>query len=222
MTTTHRKDSDIKADIIEELKWAPEVEETQIGVIVADGAVTLTGTVSKYSYKEAAKLATKRIKGVKAIADEIEVKLPAQMAGSDEEIAHHIANIFEWNIQIPGEDIKATVRNGIVSLSGEVDWQYQKNYVKQHIQGIKGVKSVMNNILIRKRATAENVKNEIVKALHRHAGLEAANVNVSVANGTVTLNGKVDTYFDMDVVEDAAWAAAGVTQVVDKLRVGAV
>jgi osmotically-inducible protein OsmY len=221
MTATHRKDSDIKTDIIDELKWAPEIQETEIGVIVKNGAVILAGTVSKYAEKEAAKHAAKRIKGVKAVADEIEVKLPSQMIGSDEEIAHHIANIFEWNTQIPGDDIKASVRKGIVTLSGEVDWQYQKNYVKQHIQGIKGVKSVMNDIIIRKRATARDVKNEIVRALHRHAGLEAANVNVSVVNGTVTLDGKVDTYYDMDVVEDAVWAAPGVTHLVDKLRVGA-
>lgn len=219
MTATKRKDADIQKDIIAELKWCPEVEETEIGVIVKDGAVTLTGTVPKYSDKEAAKKAAKRIKGVRAIADEMEVKLAYQMEGSDEEIAHRIANIFSWNSQIPGDDVKAEVRNGIVSLSGEVDWQYQKNTVQSYVKDIKGVKSVLNNIKIRERANAGDIKNEIVKALHRHATIEADHVKVMVEGSTVTLTGDVDTYFDMDLVEDAAWAAPGVTKVVDKLRV---
>lgn len=219
MTATQRKDSDIQKDIMAELKWAPEVEETEVGVTVNDGAVTLTGIVPKYSDKEAAKRAAKRIKGVRAVADEMDVKLPWQMKGTDEEIAHRISNIFAWHSQIPGDDVKAEVRNGMVSLSGDVDWQYQKTYIQNMVQGIAGVKAVVNSISIRKRATSKDVKHEIVKALHRHAGLEASNVNVSVQGDTVTLNGEVDTYFDMDIVEDAAWAAPGVTKVVDKLRI---
>jgi osmotically-inducible protein OsmY len=219
MTATKRKDSDIQKDILAELKWTPEVEETEVGVIVQDGAVRLTGIVPSWSDKEAAKRAAKRIKGVRAVADDMEVKSPYQREGSDEEIAHRIARIFEWNYQIPGDDLKAEVNNGIVSLSGDVDWQYQKNYAQRQVEGIKGVKSVLNSIKIRQRASAGDIKNEIVKALHRHATIEADHVKVMVEGSTVTLTGDVDTYFDMDLVEDAAWAAPGVTKVVDKLRV---
>ncbi len=219
MTATNRKDADIQKDILAELKWAPEVKETDIGVIVKNGAVTMTGTVPSYFDKEAAKRAAKRVKGVRAIADEIEVKLFPEMAGTDEDIAERIARIFEWNTQIPGDDIQADVRNGAVTLSGNVDWQYQKNYAERQVEGVKGVKSVSNTINIRKRVAAYDVKKEIIQALHRHATVEAANVNVAVVDGTVTLTGEIDNYFDMNLVENAAWAAPGVSKVVDKLRV---
>ncbi len=219
MTATNRKDADIQKDILAELKWAPEVKETDIGVIVKNGAVTLTGTVPSYFDKEAAKRAAKRVRGVRAMADEIEVRLFPEMAGTDEDIAERIARIFEWNTQIPGDDIKAEVRNGTVTLNGDVDWQYQRNYAERQVEGVKGVKSVLNTINIRKRAAAYDVKKEIIQALHRHATVEAANVNVAVVDGTVTLTGEIDNYFDMNLVENAAWAAPGVSKVVDKLRV---
>jgi osmotically-inducible protein OsmY len=214
-----RKDSDIKKDILDELKWSSQVYETEIGVIVNDGAVTLTGTVPRYNDKEGAKNAAKRIKGVRAIADEIEVKLPIDMEESDEEIAHRISYILKWNSNIPGEKIQATVRQGVVNLSGEVDWGHQKNQVKKLVEDIKGVKMVFSSINLAKKTTSKDVKHEIVKALHRHVNFEADRINVSVENGTVTLDGEVDNYFDLDLVEDAAWSAFGVTKVVDKLRV---
>jgi osmotically-inducible protein OsmY len=219
MTALNRKDSYVKKDILDELKWTPQIDQTEIGVIVDSGAVTLTGHVPRYVDKEAAKSAAKRIKGVRAIADEIEVKLPSQMEGRDEEIAHRISEILKWNAQLPGDEIQANVRDGVVNLSGEVDWYYQKGYVKSLVENIKGVKAIFNSIKLKKKTTSKDVKHEIVKALHRHAAFEANKVNISVANGTVTLEGEVDAYSDINLIEDAAWSASGVSKVVDKLRI---
>lgn len=220
MTSTKRKDADIKKDILDELSWrTPQVNADDIGVIVDDGAVRLTGIVPYWYQKDAVKKAVKRIKGVCAIVDDIEVKLPSQLEGSDEDIAHRIAKLFDWNIQIPGDDIDADVHEGRVTITGEVNWQFQRNYVQRQIEGIKGVKSVLNNITLRKQSSSSDIKNEIIKALHRHASLEAKNVKVSVAGGTVTLEGNVDNYFDLDLIEDAVWAAPGVQKVVDKMSV---
>lgn len=214
-----RKDSEVKKDIMDELKWDPTVKDTDIGVIVKDGAVTLTGTVPSYADKVAAHSAAKRISGVRAIADKIEVRLPSQMQGTDEDIARRIALAFEWNVQIPADSIKAEVRNGIVTLSGVVDWQFQRNDAQKQVEGIRGVKSVINSIHLRKRATTLDVKREIEQALHRHADVEASKIRVSVSGGEVTLNGDVDSYYEMDLVEDAAWATEGVTRVIDNLRI---
>jgi osmotically-inducible protein OsmY len=217
--TIRRTDSDIKQDILTELKWDPEVSETEIGVVVKDGAASLKGNVPAYSHKYAAVRAVKRIRGVRAVADEIEVKTPVQLEGSDEDIAHRIARLFEWNVQIPGDSLKAEVRKGVVTLTGEVDWRYQRGYAEMQVRDIKGVKSIMNNINIRKRAILPDIKNEIMKALHRHASIEAGRVKVSESNGTVTLSGTVGNYFEKDMIEDAVWAAQGVTKVIDKLEV---
>lgn len=217
--TTHRSDIDIKKDILLELRWDPEVKETDIGVIVKDGAVTLTGKVPLFSHKYAATRASKRVKGVRAIVDEIEVKLPREMEGSDEGIAQHIARTFEWNVQIPADDIEAEVKNGVVTLSGEVERHYQRSYIQRQIEDTKGVRSVINNIRIRKLTTVSDVKGEIVKALHRHANVEAGRVQVAVANGTVTLSGTVDSYWEKDLIKNAAWKMAGVTRVVDNMMI---
>lgn len=218
VTSVSRVDADIKKDILAELKWDPEIDETDIGVTVKDGSAVLMGTVSSYFQKTAANLAAKRIRGVRSIADEIEVKLPYQMEGSDEDISQRISDLFEWNAQIPADDIKSVVRSGIVTISGDVDWQYQKNYIQKQVEDIKGVRSVINNINLRKKATASDIKNEIMRALYRHASVEASRVNVSIDGGTITLTGIVDNYFEKDLIKNAAWSAAGVTKVIDNLK----
>lgn len=218
ITSVKRVDADIKKDILAELKWDPEIDETDIGVTVKDGSAVLMGTVSSYFQKTAAGRAAKRIRGVRSIADEIEVKLPYQMEGSDEDISQRISDLFEWNAQIPADDIKSVVRSGIVTISGDVDWQYQKNYIQKQVEDIKGVRSVINNINLRKKATASDIKNEIMRALYRHASVEASRVNVSIDGGTVTLTGTVDNYFEKDLIKNAVWSAAGVTKVTDNIR----
>jgi len=220
MTThIHRSDSEIKKDIHAELKWDPKVNETEVGVIVKDGAVTLTGVVSNFSQKKTVRNVAKRIRGVRAIADDMEVKLPDQAAGSDKDIAERIARIFEWNSLITENNIKAEVRGGYVTLSGAVDWQYQREYAQKQIEFITGIKFINNNILLRKPINADDIKNKIVKALHRHAQIEAANVSVLAKDDMVTLSGHVDTYIEKDLIEKTVWSAPGVHKVIDKLVV---
>jgi len=212
------KDSQVQHNVIEELKCSPSVNEASIGVTVKDGAVTLTGHAPSFLDKQAAVRAAKRVKDVKAVADEMQVVLPTEMEGKDEDIAHHIAVVLEWNIGIP-DNIKAEVRNGTVSLSGNVEWQSQKKYVERQIEGIKGIKSIINNIYVSKSVTSYDIKGHILKALHRHANTEGQLIHIDVKGDVVTLSGNVDTYYDMDVAETAAWNAPGVTNVVDHLKV---
>jgi osmotically-inducible protein OsmY len=215
-----RTDSEIKKDIEAELKWDPTVEETEVGVIVKDGAVTLTGVVANLSQKTAARNVAKRIRGVRAIADDMEVKLPHQTAGSDKDIAEHIARIFGWNRQISKDEIKAEVRDGYVTLSGNVDWHYQRRSAQKQIEFIPGIKFINNNILLRKPIETDDLKNKIVKALHRHAQIEANHVEVIAKDDMVTITGHVDTYFEKELIEKTVWAAPGVHKVIDKLVIG--
>lgn len=219
---THKTDSQIKQDVIAELKWTPEVKETDIGVIVKDGAVTLTGTVPHYVQKAAACRAAARVKGVRAIAEDIEVKLPCETKGTDKDIAEHIARIFEWNSVVPADNVKAEVLGGYVTLKGEVDWQYQRDYAERQIEAVKGVRKVINNMTLRTRASEDNVRREIVQSLHRHASIAGGRVSVLVKDGTVTLNGDVDSYYEKMLVNNAAWQAAGVSKVVDHLVIAPV
>ncbi len=208
-------DEQVKHDVLTELQWEPEVSETDIGITVHDGAVTLTGTVPSYVEKLAAKRALKRVAGVRAYADEIEVRLPSDAAITDEEIARRIAHVLEWNIQIPSDEVKAEVRAGVVTLSGQVDRHYQRTYADRQVEGVRGVISVINHIHVREQPTERDVQKEIRDALHRHADVEASNVEVMVEDGTVTLAGEVESFQEMDLIEDAAWSAPGVNRVVN-------
>lgn len=212
-------DENLKENILSELNWEPAVTEAEIGVTVKNGAVTLTGTVPSYLEKIAAKRAARRVAGVRAIADEIEVHLPCETMATDEEIAQRIAQVIEWNTQIPTDDVKAEVRNGMVTLSGDVDWNFQRTYSHRQIEGIKGVISVTNNIRVRERPAAQDVKQKIEHALHRHADIEASRISLSVKDGTVTLSGNVESFAEKDEIVDAAWSALGVRKVIDNLSI---
>ena len=214
-----RKDDDFKDDVLAEIDWDPQIESTQVGVTVKDGAVSLLGTVSSYTEKLAAERAAKRVKGVHAIAEEIDVKYPSDRSVDDENIAERISHIIEWNASIPKDTVQAKVQNGFVILSGDVDWNYQREMAGSQIAGVRGVTGVSNLIAVKPRVAREDVSREINRALHRSADLEASNVSVDVAGGQVTLSGNVKAWHERKLVEDAVWAAPGVTHVVDNIRV---
>ena len=214
------RDEQIKAHILDELRWDPKVEATEIGVIVKDGAVTLTGTVSSFPAKGAAEQAAKRVKGVRAIAEKIQVKLIRGKSISDDEIAKRIAHVLEWSLSIPDHNIVAEVSEGHVTLTGDVDWQHQRAKAAYLIAEVRGVVDVTNNIKILPRATDADVKHAIVSALHRHATIEASKIDVAIVDGKVTLSGDVDGAFEKDLIEDAVWSAPGVMEVFNHLRVG--
>jgi osmotically-inducible protein OsmY len=217
-----RTDEQLQADVLAELKWDPRIRSNEIGVIVKDCAVTLTGMVQTYAEKLAAERAAKRVKGVRAIAENIEVKLPTEMRATDEGIAERIAQILKWNSALRNSNIQAEVRKGYVTLTGDVDWSYERKAAASRVEELQGVVGIFNQIRIRQtpdRVGASDVQRQITSALHRHANIEASKVRVSVAEGKVTLDGTIDAFYERELIEDAAWGTAGVKQVVDNLAV---
>jgi osmotically-inducible protein OsmY len=218
-----KSDQELQADVLAELKWDPRVHGNEVGVIAKDGAVTLTGVVQSYAEKLAAERAAKRVKGVRAIAQDIEVKLPDETRTSDEGIAERIARLIAWTSTLRNTNVLAEVRSGYVSLTGEADHPYQKQLAARCVGELDGVIGITNDISIRARAPelhAREVVRQITRALHRHANLEASNIHVSVADGKVKLEGTIPTYPERDLVEEAVWATGGVKEIEDRLRVG--
>jgi len=214
-----KTDAKIMEDVLQELAWQLGVDKTQIGVIVKDGVVTLTGVVDSYTKKIAAERAAKSVYGVKAVAEDIEVKYSAEKGKTDTEIAKAVVEAFEWNTAIPEEDIKIKVEDGWVYLNGEVKWAYQRTAAKNIVEKLYGVKGVINSITIKQLVKPEEVKDRIVKALERSADLEAKNIHVDVDGHTVTLTGTVHSLNEKDEARKAAFYAPGVSKVVNKLEV---
>jgi len=214
-----KTDSQIKQDVTAELKWDAEVDESKIGIAVSNGAVTLAGHVPTYRQKMAAKTAAKRVAGVLAVVDNVVVKLESLHHTTDEGLAERIANVLKWNVSIPGREIKAEVKNGIVTLTGDVEWQYQRANILRNVEHVGGVVNVIDRMQLKPRASTTDVQQHIKDALQRHADVEAGKISVTVTGGVVTLNGTVESMEEMDRVEEAAWAAPGVTRVVDNMRI---
>ncbi|PRX54655.1 BON domain-containing protein [Flagellimonas meridianipacifica] len=215
-----KSDAEIKEDVLEELLWQPDIDETQIGVIVEDGVVTLTGVVDSYVKKSAAEKAIKGIAGVRAVADDIEIKYGNEYKRTDKEIAKAVANAMEWNPSIPEDNLNVTVREGWVFVSGEVNWGYQRNATKKTLEKLLGVRGVnVNQITIKQRVKPLDVQNKIINAFERAADIEAKGITVEVEGSTVTLRGKVHSIKEKEDAEKAAYKAPGVISVVNKLKV---
>ena len=214
-----KTDAQIKQDVLAELKWDAEIDETKIGVSVTKGAATMTGHVPTYSQKLAALKAVKRVAGVLAVVNNIDVLLQSQHRATDEGLAERIANVLKWNVSTLGKDLKAEVKNGVVTLTGEAEWQYQRSNIHKAIEHVTGVVNVIDLINLKPRVSAADVQEKIKEALKRHADVEAARISVIVVNGTAPLSGTVESMDEMERVENAAWAAPGVSRVVDNLRV---
>lgn len=214
-----KTDTQIQRDVMEELKWEPSVNHEHIGIAVSDGIVTLSGTVPTFIEKHNAEIAAQRVAGVKAIVEKIEVKLPGSLVRDDEEIAKAIVNQFQWSSLIPKDQIKAKVSNGWVTLSGEVVWEYQRKAAERLVRELTGVKLITNNIALKPKLEAADLKEKIERALLRAAERESKQIDVQVRGSHVTLTGVVRSFAEMRAVEGAAWGAPGVTEVKDNLRV---
>jgi hyperosmotically inducible protein len=211
----------LRDDILGELAYEPIVDPAHIGVAVDQDVVTLTGHVASYAQKLAAISAVRRVKGVHGIADEIEVRYSSDEKTSDDEIAKRVINVLSWDSVIPSNAIQVAVRDGLVILTGKVNWYYQKSSAERDIRGLSGVRSVVNNIEIEPHARPENVKKKIEAALRRHAEIEAKDIHVTVRDDDeVLLEGKVRNWDEKFAVENAAWSASGVKNVKDKLTIG--
>jgi osmotically-inducible protein OsmY len=208
----------LRQDILDELDFEPSIEATKIGVAVSEGVVTLTGHVSSYAEKIAAEEAARRVKGVLAIANELEVRYPGEKKTADDEIAKRALNILKWNELIPDEAIQVTVEKGWVTLRGEVAWQYQKKAAEDAIRKLTGVSGISNSISIKPSVLAADVRQKIESALARHAEVEAKAIQVTVVErNRVLLEGRVDNWDERQAVENAAWSVPGVQSVDDRL-----
>jgi osmotically-inducible protein OsmY len=211
----------LRDDILEELAFQPSINAAHIGVAVDKDVVTLSGHVNSFVEKKAAIDATKRVKGVRAVADEIEVRYAYEKKTADDEIAKRIVNILAWDVEVPKNAVQAVVRDGWVSLSGKVEWNYQRRAAENAVHKLSGIRGITNEIVIEPRIHPEDVKKKIEAALKRHAEVEAGRIGVIVEEkGRVILEGKVDNWDERFAVENAAWSAPGVTSVVDHLKIG--
>jgi osmotically-inducible protein OsmY len=213
-------DKILRQRIIDELDFDPSVESAHIGVAVADGVVTLTGYVKSYAEKIAAERAVKRVKGVKAIAEEIEVRFLSDRKTADDQIAKRALDIIAWDTTVPDDRVQVKVQNGWVTLSGEVEWQYQRDSAERVVRRLSGVVGISNSILVRPRVAASDVKHRIEDALKRSADLEADRITVRTDGGKVILEGRVSAWYERDLAERTAWAATGVTAVDDRITIG--
>jgi hyperosmotically inducible protein len=208
----------LRDNILDELAYEPIVDAAHIGVAVDQNVVTLTGHVNSYAQKLAAIAAVRRVKRVLGIADEIEVVDSAQVRTSDDDLVKRAINMLSWDSVVPAEAIQVTVHSGMVTLTGKVNWQYQKSGAERGIRRLAGVRAVINNIEIEPHARAENVKGKIEAALKRHAEVEARDIRVTVRDDSdVLLEGKVQSWDEKIAVEKAAWSAPGVKNVRDRL-----
>ena len=216
-TTQVRRDEAIREDVLLEFKWDPKIKSNDIAVAVKDGVVTLSGFVSSFWELDAAEKAVKRVYGVRAVANDLEVKLFWQR--TDPEIARDAIRVLESHVSIPSDQIKVTVKNGNVRLEGTVDWEYQKNLAQSAVKKLRGVTGVVNKIEVKPRVSPSDVQEKIEEALRRSAELDARRIRVEVDGTEVKLHGTVRSWAERQEAERAAWSAPGTTKVENHITV---
>jgi osmotically-inducible protein OsmY len=212
-----RTDNQIQKDVMEELSWEPFLNESEIGVAVKNGIVTLSGIVDTFSKKLSAEKATKRVAGVRAVAEDIQVGVSPKYRKTDTEIAETVLNALKWNTTIPDDKIQIKVENGNVKLEGELEWEYQRMNARRAIENINGVNSVINLITVKPKLEALDIQQKINSAFHRNATIDAQRIKVEVNGNKVILTGKVRSFAEKDDAEKAAWSAPGILNVESKL-----
>ncbi|MBY0233518.1 MAG: BON domain-containing protein [Burkholderiaceae bacterium] len=213
-----KTDSQLQQDVMAELKWEPSVHAAQIGVEVKDGVVTLAGEVSSYTEKLNAERAAQRVHGVKALAVEMSVKLSQLGKRNDADIAGSARNILSWTSSLPSDAVKVLVEDGWLTLSGDVEWQFQRQDAADSVRYLMGVVGVSNQIAIKPLLSATVVKADIESALKRRAAADAKTITVEVKGTDVTLTGTVHSWAERDLARRSAWGSVGVRNVVDKMN----
>ena len=211
-------DTQLQQIILDQLKWEPSVNAAHIGVTARNGVVTLTGHVQSYLEKSSAEKAVRRVKDVKAVAEELEVRLPFSVKHGDEEIASSAVNRLKWDSSVPKDTVKVKVEKGWVTLTGDVDWHFEQEAAARNVRGLWGVVGVDNQITIKPKPDTSKIRNDIIAALGR-SWFDPATINVSAQGGRVTLTGKVESWYERDEATSTAWAAPGTTSVENELAI---
>jgi osmotically-inducible protein OsmY len=219
MAISTRTDETIQQDVLDELKWNAYVRPNEIGVSVKDGIVTLTGWVDSYMKKIAAEEAAHRVPGVKAVANDIEVRLPSSDERTDADLAAAVLNALRWDAAIPSGKIDVTVSKGWVTLKGEVDFGFQKRDAERAVQRLTGVKGVTNLLTVTSRVSPSELKQQIEKALIRNAQTDASRITVEMEGSKVILRGTVRSFAEKKAAEDTAWSAPGVSEVDNRITI---
>lgn len=214
-----KSDSQIQKDVMEEIKWHPHLNASEIGVAVKNGIVTLSGQVDTYSKKVAAEKAAKKIAGVKAVVVEIHVGISPGFQKTDAEIAEAVLNALRWHTAVQEEKIKIKVEDGNVKLEGEVDWEYQRNNARSAVENLNGVRSVVNLISVKPAITPADIQQKINAAFLRSATIDAGKIAAEISGSKVILRGNVRSFAEKEDAEMAAWSAPGVTSVVSELEI---
>jgi osmotically-inducible protein OsmY len=214
-----RTDKDLQNDILAELMWEPGIRDEDIAVAVKDGVVTLGGTVDTYAQRYRAEKAIERVRGVRAIANDLTVKLPGSYERSDSDIAHAAVNALRWHSELPNDAVQVKLVNGHLTLQGEVDREYQKRGAENAVRYLMGVKSVTNLITLRSMATPADIKQRIRDSLKRQAELDADHVSVEVTGSRIMLRGTVSSLAERRQAERAVWSAPGVATIENNLVV---
>ena len=216
-----RRDEQIQRDVMEELKWNARVQPNEIGVAVKDGIVTLTGSVDSYIKKWEAEEASRRVRGVKAIANDIEVRIPGSAERNDTEIAASARRALEWDALVPVDRIQVSVSKGWVTLNGEVEWAFQRDDAERVVRRLSGVRGVSNLITIHPtvKPSPEAIKHNIEDALVRSAETDAQKIKIETRGDKVILRGTVRSWAERQEAERVAWSAPGVSSVEDVIIV---
>jgi len=217
--STMKTDSQLQQDVLAELGWEPSVNAAQIGVEVKDGVVTLAGHVGSFAEKWEAERAAQRVSGVRGLAVEMDVNLPGSSKRNDVDIARAARNVLDWTTYWPQDEIKVAVEAGWITITGEVDWEYQRQAASNSVRGLMGVTGVSDQIVLKPKASVLPVKSDIEAALRRQIHSDAKHISVDVKGADVTLTGTVHSWSERDSARNSAWATPGVRSVADNLTV---